>query len=102
MSTEIKNKIEVIIEGTTYELVNPETNFEIYSQALSKSLFDRVSAGKIIFDGCYLGGAGNLVEIQSNVKLYSNLCLYCASIVDFMEGEVKKNLTDTKQDHPKK
>ncbi|HIL03410.1 MAG TPA: hypothetical protein EYG05_02940 [Candidatus Thioglobus autotrophicus] len=98
----MSDKITIVIEGKNYELANPENNFEVYSQALSKSLFDRITAGKIIFDSCYLGGAEGLVEIQNNVKLYSNICLYCASIVDFMEGEVKKNLTDTKVEAQKK
>lgn len=92
----MNDKITIEIEGKDYVIVNPESNFDVYSQALSKSLFDRVSAGQIIFDSCFTGGAEELIKIQSNVKLYSNICLYCATIVDIMEGEVKKNLPDTK------
>ena len=97
----MKDTIKVEIEGKDYELSNPENNFDVYSQALSKFIFDRVAAGKIIFDSCYLGGAESLVEIQNNVKLYSNICLYCASIVELMEGEIKKNLPDTEQKQAK-
>lgn len=98
----MSEKITIVIEGKDYVIANPENNFEVYSQALSKSLFNRISAGQIIFDACYLGGAEELVKIQNDVKLYSNICLYCASVVDFMEGEVKKNSQDTSQETQKK
>lgn len=96
------DKITVEIEGNGYEISNPENNFEVYSQALSKVLYDRIGAGKLIFDSCYLGGAEELVKIQNNVKLYSNICLWCASIVEIMEGEIKKNLPSTEQKQEKK
>lgn len=93
--------VKIVIEGSEYEISNPELNFEVYSKALSKSIFDRAEAGMLIFDSCYLGGAEELVKIQSNVKLYSNICLWCASILEIMEGEIKKNLPDIKAEIPK-
>lgn len=89
---EIKPTRVINCKGKKYELCEP--TFDVYSLAMQKYItgtgeLNLVGAGKIIFDACYMGS--DLDELQSNVPLYANLCLQAASVIEFIDAEIKKN-----------
>lgn len=89
---EIKAAHIIFCEGKEYKLCEP--TFDIYALAMSKYItgsgeLNLVGAGQVVFDGCYIGN--DLEDIKTDVKLYANLCLQAASIVEFLEAEIKKN-----------
>lgn len=47
---------------------------------------DLVSAGEIIFNQCYLGGLGELKEINKNDPVYISVCLACTELIELVEG----------------
>lgn len=95
MSKDSVNVFAVItIEGFgDYHIAEP--TFEVYAVAVRKMIGkgepDLVSAGKVVFDSCYLNNNGALVDIQKNRTLYSSICFHTASAVEVLDGELKKN-----------
>ena len=89
---EIEHKI--IIEEIEYHL--SKVTFDIYALAMQEYLTGEgkvnfLGAGKVVFDACYVGNQQSLVDIQDDIKLYANICFRAAQIIQFMEGELKKN-----------
>ena len=82
----------VTYKDKKYELCEP--SFEVMALAMQEYLsgdgkLNLVGAGKVVFDGCYIGK--DIDEIQKEIYIYANICLKCARIVEFLEVDIKKN-----------
>lgn len=47
---------------------------------------DLVSAGEVILNACYLGGLGDLEDIEKNDPNYVGACLACTDLIEITEG----------------
>lgn len=83
-------------KATPFEFKLTSPTFEVISSALKKVYgegggIDMASAGKVVFDSCYLGNQGSLDEIQKHNTLYASLCIKCYhEVVDIAHIEYKK------------
>ena len=86
--------ITITIKDKKYELA--DETFEVLSKASVKYLsgdgeLKIAEAGQIVFDALYTENEGSLIDIKKDVHLYFNLCIKAAELVEFFEGELKKN-----------
>ncbi|WP_052594160.1 hypothetical protein [Aureispira sp. CCB-QB1] len=76
-------------EGKVY-FKNPNKS-EKYFHTIKRALVfqqnkDLVSAGEVIFNACYLGGLGDLNNIEKNHPSYVGACLACTDLIEITEG----------------
>jgi hypothetical protein len=93
VSDSVLNDFDKNCETFSFELVKP--TFEIISQAVSAlygvgGQVDTIGAGKVIFDGCYIGNQGELSEVQGFAELYAGLCAKCSDKAELAYVDYKK------------
>lgn len=93
-----ENLISIALEVGTKEKdyhLAKET-FEVVAAASAKYIpgignIQAAAAGSIVFDSLYLGNQETLEEIKEDVDVYFNLCYKASSIINFIQGDIKKN-----------
>lgn len=80
-------------ETFSFELAKP--TFAVISQAVAAlygvgGQINTMEAGKVIFDACYLGNQGDLIDIQSLAELYAGLCANCSDKAELAYVDYKK------------
>jgi len=89
----LKGKLRKEADEFIFELTNP--TFEVLSAGMS-SMFttggklDLMGAGAAVFDSCYLGNQGELIDIMNFPALYAGLCQKCGDLVNSAYTEFKK------------